>query len=152
LYCCLFVACSKELSDAYCSGSAHAVPMLARCRRCMSMAMRELNFPEQWIHLNPTACGAFAFAGALSPVRDAGMRIPVVVFTMQFKLNKVKLRVNCAAFMVVCRYALHTTTKYERNKYVPTNSSCPQCMVSYNSFAIQAMWNHGEVEIMATSC
>ena len=81
-------------SDAYCSGSAHAVPMLVRCRRCMSMAMRELNSPEQWMHLNPTACGAFAFAGALSPVRDAGMRIPEVVFTMQFKLNKLKFRVS----------------------------------------------------------
>jgi hypothetical protein len=46
----------------------------------MSMAMRELNSPEQWMPLNPTACGAFAFAGALSPVRDAGMRIPEVVF------------------------------------------------------------------------
>jgi hypothetical protein len=44
------------------------------------MAMRELNSPEQWMPLNPTACGAFAFAGALSPVRDAGMRIPEVVF------------------------------------------------------------------------
>jgi hypothetical protein len=30
-------------SDAYCSGSAHGVPMLVRCRRCMSMAVRELN-------------------------------------------------------------------------------------------------------------
>ena len=66
------------------------------------MAVRELNSPEQWMHLNPTACGtfAFAFAGALSPVRDAGMRIPEVVFTMQFKL---KLRVNCSAIMVVTR-------------------------------------------------
>ena len=139
-------------SDAYCSGSAHAVPMLVRCRRCMSMAMRELNSPEQWMPLNPTACGAFAFAGALSPVRDAGMRIPEVVFTMQFKLNKLKFRVNCSAFMVVCRDALHTTTKYARNKIVPTNASCPRCMVSYKSFAIQARSKHGEVEIMATSC
>jgi hypothetical protein len=128
-------------SDLYCSGSAHGVQnrlqMLERCRRCTPMAVRELNSPEQWMHLNPTACGTFAFAGALSPVRDAGMRIPEVVFTMQFKL---KLRVNCSAFMEVCRDSLHSTTKYERNKNVPTNVNSPLCMVSYTSFAIQA--NH----------
>ena len=51
------------------------------------MAMRELNSPEQWMHLNPTACGAFAFAGALSPVRDAGMRIPEVVFIFVYAVQ-----------------------------------------------------------------
>ncbi len=102
-------------SDSYCSGSAHRVPMLVRCRRCMSKAVRVLNSPVQLMHLNPKACGAFAFAGALtpvrdagmlSPVRDAGMRIPEVVFTMQFKF---KLRVNCSAIMVVCRDSLNFT-------------------------------------------
>ena len=161
LYCCLFVACSKELTQ--CAGSMVAQDpsghVCAWCERqrlillgirtwgpnvgAMSAmyvrAVRALNSPEQWMHLNPTACGAFAFAGALSPVRDAGMRIPEVVFTMQFKL---KLQVNCSAFMVVCRDSLHPTTKYERNKNVPTNVSSPQCMVSCNSFAIQVRLNH----------
>ena len=126
-------------SDSYCSGSAHGVPMLVRCRRCMSMAVRELNSPEQWMHLNPKACGAFAFAGALFPVRDAGMRIPEVVFSMQAKF---KLRVNCSAIMVVCRNSLHPTTKSERNKNVQTNVNSPQCMVAYNSFAMQTRLNH----------
>jgi hypothetical protein len=122
--------------------------MLVRCRRCMSMAVRVLNSPEQWMHLNPTACGVFALAGALSPVReagmlspvrDAGMRIPEVVFTMQFKF---KLRVNCSALMVVCRDSLDPTTNSERSINVPTNVNSPQCMVSYNSFAMQAKLNH----------
>ncbi len=126
-------------SDLYSSGSAHGVPMLVRCRRCMSMAVRELNSPEQWMHLNPTACGAFAFAGALSPVRDAGIRIPEV-FTMQFKF---KLRVNCSAIMVVCRDSLHPAINSERNKNVPTNVNSPQCMVSYNSFAMQGHRRRG---------
>jgi hypothetical protein len=103
------------------------------------MAVRELNSPEQFKHLNPSACGAFAFAGALCPIRDAGMRKPVVVFTMQFKF---KLRVNCSANMVVCRDSLHPTTKSDRNKKVPTNVNSPQCMVAYNSFAMQASLNH----------
>ena len=131
-------------SDSYCSGSAHGVPMLVRCRRCMSMAVRELNSPEQWMHLNPKACGAFAFAGALFPVRDAGMRIPEVVFSMQAKF---KLRVNCSAIMVVCRNSLHPTTKSERNKNVPTNVNSPQCMVAYNSFAMQARLNHDMIQV-----
>jgi hypothetical protein len=116
------------------------------------MAVRELNSPEQLMHLNPSACGAFAFAGALPPVRDTGMRKPVVVFTMQFKF---KLRVNCSAIMVVCCDSLHPTTKSERNKKVPTNVNSLQCMVACNSFAMQARlnhdWNHdcnGRVNLM----
>ena len=105
------------------------------------MAVRELNSPEQFKHLNPSACGAFAFAGALCPIRDAGMRKPVVVFTMQFK-SRFKLRVNCSAIMVVCRDSLHSTTKSDRNKKVPTNVNSPQCMVAGNSFAMQAKLNH----------
>ena len=89
-------------------------------------------------HLNPSACGAFAFAGALPPVRDAGIRKPVVVFTMQVKF---KLRVNCSAIMVVCRDSLHPTINSERNKNVQTNVNSPQCMVAYNSFAMQARLN-----------
>ena len=103
------------------------------------MALRELNSPEQLMHLNPSACGAFAFAGALPPVRDAGMRKLVVVFTMQVKF---KLRVNCSTIMVVCRDSFHPTTKSERNKKVPTNVNSPQCMVACNSFAMQARLNH----------
>ncbi len=69
-------------------GTAHGVPMFVRCRRCKSMAVRELNSPEQWMHLNPTACGGtFAFAGALSPVRDAGMRMPEVLFTVHYAVQ-----------------------------------------------------------------
>jgi hypothetical protein len=84
-------ACGGNNNDAHCSGSAHGVPTLVRCRRCMSMAVREPNSPEQWMHLKPTACGAFTFAGALSPARDAGIQIPEA-FTMQFKF-KLRCRV-----------------------------------------------------------
>jgi hypothetical protein len=117
------------------------------------MAVRELNSPGQLMHLNPSACGAFAFAGALSPVRDAGMRKPVVVFTMQVTFKR---RVHCSAIMVVCRDPLHPTTNSERNKNVPTNINSPQCIVACNSFAMQARLNHdwklsGIMTAMATS-
>ena len=106
------------------------------------MAVRELNSPEQLMHLNPSACGAFAFAGALTPVRDAGMRIPEVVFTMQAKFKFRVTDSNCSAIMVVCRDSLHPTINSERNKNVQTNVNSPQCMVAYNSFAMQARLNH----------
>ncbi len=65
---------ARGVNDSYCSGSAHGVPMLLRCRRWQSMAVRVLNSPEQLMHLNPSACGAFAFEGALSPVWHAETR------------------------------------------------------------------------------
>ncbi len=40
-------------------GSLHGVPKEAGCRRWKAMASREPNSPLQWMHLNPSARGAF---------------------------------------------------------------------------------------------
>jgi hypothetical protein len=129
-------------SDAFCSGSAsHST--LVRCRQCMSMAMRE---PRTKLSRAMDALETHRLRGIYlcrSPVSSTRCRHKDTRGGVHYA---VQVQVQ-APSQLLCNYGglpRFTPSNYKLCNTQKRVDKCKksQCMVSYNSFAIQVRLNH----------